>query len=113
MGQCAGYCRPEADPAEYRAAVEQAAMVLTGKTAELKKTLTVSWKKAENAQKYMVYRKRTDGSWKRIKTVTGCTYTDLNTAFRKRYRYKIKAYREFGGVKSESVFSEIKSTILC
>ena len=78
-------------------------------TNPLKKKLTVSWKKAENAQKYMVYRKRTDGSWKRIKTVTGCTYTDLNTAFRKRYRYKIKAYREFGGVKSESVFSEIKT----
>ena len=40
MGQCAGYCRPEADPAEYRAGIEQAAMVLTGKTAELRRALT-------------------------------------------------------------------------
>ena len=40
MGQCAGYCRPEADPAEYRAGMEQAAMVLSGKTAELRRTLT-------------------------------------------------------------------------
>ena len=36
MGLCAGYCRPEADPAAYRAAVEQAAMVLAGKSGELR-----------------------------------------------------------------------------
>ncbi len=40
MGQCAGYCRAEADPAEYRAGMEQAAMVLSGKTAELRRRLT-------------------------------------------------------------------------
>ena len=40
MGLCAGYCRPEADPEEYRAAAEQAAMVLSGKTAELTQKLT-------------------------------------------------------------------------
>ena len=40
MGLCAGYCRPEADPAGYRAGMEQAAMVLSGKTAELKRKLT-------------------------------------------------------------------------
>ena len=58
MGLCAGYCRPEADPADYRAAVEQAAMVLSGKTAELKKTLTEEMERAaeelrfENAASY-------------------------------------------------------------
>lgn len=40
MGLCAGWCRTESDPAEYRAAVEQAAMVLSGKTAELTAELT-------------------------------------------------------------------------
>ena len=40
MGQCVGYCRPEADAAEYRAGIEQAVMVLSGKTAELKRKLT-------------------------------------------------------------------------
>ena len=46
MGLCAGYCRPEADPAEYRAAVEQAAMVLSGKTAELTAELTKEMEQA-------------------------------------------------------------------
>ncbi len=40
MGLCAGYCRPEATQAEYRAGVDQAAMVLSGKTAELRQKLT-------------------------------------------------------------------------
>ena len=40
MGLCAGYCRAEADPAEYRAGMEQAVMVLSGKTAELRQRLT-------------------------------------------------------------------------
>ena len=46
MGQCAGYCRPEADPAEYRAGIEQAEMVLSGKTAELRRTLTEEMERA-------------------------------------------------------------------
>ena len=46
MGLCAGYCRPEADPAEYRAGIDQAAMVLSGKTAELRKTLTAEMEQA-------------------------------------------------------------------
>ena len=46
MGQCAGYCRPEADPAEYRAGIEQAEMVLSGKTAELRRALTEEMEQA-------------------------------------------------------------------
>ncbi len=40
MGLCAGYCRSEADAADYRMATERAVMVLSGKTAELKRMLT-------------------------------------------------------------------------
>ena len=40
MGLCAGWCRPEADPEEYRRSIEQAALVLSGKSAELKAELT-------------------------------------------------------------------------
>ena len=46
MGLCAGYCRPEADAADYRAAIEQAAMVLSGKTGELRATLTAEMEQA-------------------------------------------------------------------
>ena len=46
MGLCAGYCRPEADPAEYRAGIDQAAMVLSGKTAELRRKLTEEMEQA-------------------------------------------------------------------
>jgi excinuclease ABC subunit C len=46
MGLCAGYCRPEADPAAYRAAIEQAAMVLAGKSGELRAQLTAEMEQA-------------------------------------------------------------------
>ncbi len=46
MGLCAGYCRTEADPAEYRAGIEQAAMVLSGRTAELNRRLTEQMEQA-------------------------------------------------------------------
>ena len=46
MGLCAGYCRPEADPAEYRRGVEQAAMVLSGKSAELAERLRAEMEQA-------------------------------------------------------------------
>ena len=46
MGLCAGYCRPEASETEYRAGIEQAAMVLSGKTAELTRRLTEEMEQA-------------------------------------------------------------------
>ena len=58
MGLCAGYCRSEADPADYRRSIEQAALVLSGKTAELKAELTEKMEQAaeelrfEQAAKY-------------------------------------------------------------
>lgn len=35
LGACPGYCRKEADPQEYRTAVEQAVMILEGRSREL------------------------------------------------------------------------------
>lgn len=58
MGLCAGWCRAEADPAEYRRGIEQAALVLSGKTAELKAELSEKMEEAaeglrfEQAAKY-------------------------------------------------------------
>ncbi|MBR1660375.1 MAG: excinuclease ABC subunit UvrC [Oscillospiraceae bacterium] len=39
MGLCAGWCRSEAEPEEYRRSMEQAALVLSGRTAELRAEL--------------------------------------------------------------------------
>ncbi|MBQ9412267.1 MAG: excinuclease ABC subunit UvrC [Oscillospiraceae bacterium] len=39
MGLCLGYCRAEADPAEYRRGIDQAVLVLSGKSEELKGAL--------------------------------------------------------------------------
>ena len=52
MGLCAGYCRPEADPAEYRAGIEQAVMLLSGKATELKQTLTEEMEQAAEALRF-------------------------------------------------------------
>ena len=46
LGLCAGYCRPEADAAEYRRAIDQAVMVLSGRTAELRAELTAQMERA-------------------------------------------------------------------
>ena len=46
MGLCSGYCREEADASEYRRAIEQAVMVLSGKTGELKAELTAQMEQA-------------------------------------------------------------------
>jgi len=46
MGLCSGFCRPETDAAEYQRAIHQAVMVLSGKTAELKKDLTAQMEQA-------------------------------------------------------------------
>lgn len=46
MGLCAGYCRPETDAAEYRHSMEQAAMVLSGKSGELKAALKAQMEQA-------------------------------------------------------------------
>ena len=46
MGLCSGYCRPEANPEEYRRSIDHAVLVLSGKTAELKHELTEKMEQA-------------------------------------------------------------------
>ena len=75
----------------------------------LKKYLSVSWDRAQNAQKYEVYRKTGSGNWKLIRTTSERSFTDKTTAFKKKYRYKIKAYRVFSDTRSESAFSDVKA----
>ncbi|MBQ2633498.1 MAG: excinuclease ABC subunit UvrC [Oscillospiraceae bacterium] len=46
LGACAGWCRSEADPAAYKKSVDQAVLVLSGRTAELKAELTAQMERA-------------------------------------------------------------------
>ena len=54
MGLCAGYCRPEADPSEYRRSIDHAVMVLTGKTTELQAELTKQMEAAAEELRFEV-----------------------------------------------------------
>lgn len=71
-----------------------------------KKSLLITWKKSTGATKYIVYRKKGNGSFVKANTVTGLSYTDkkanVNGAT---YRYKIVAV---DGA-SKSVASGIKA----
>ena len=46
LGQCAGYCRPEVGEEDYRRSIDQAVMVLSGKTGELQSELTAQMEQA-------------------------------------------------------------------
>ena len=71
-----------------------------------KKSLLVTWKKSTGAAKYIVYRKKGNGSYVKVSTVTGLSYTDKKaTSKGVKYRYKIIAV---DGA-SKSVASAIKS----
>ena len=52
MGLCAGWCRPEADAADYRRAIGQAAMILSGRNAELKASLTAQMEQAASSLRF-------------------------------------------------------------
>ncbi len=56
----------------------------------------ISWNKVTGADKYTVYRKTGDGSYKAIKTVTGTSYTDTTAKSGTKYRYNVKAKNEAG-----------------
>lgn len=52
MGVCAGYCLPDTPPEGYAAAIEQAQLILSGKSAELTKQLTEQMNQASEELKF-------------------------------------------------------------
>ncbi len=56
-----------------------------------KKKVKLTWTKAKNASYYEVYRKenKKGTSYKKIKEVSKCTYTDKKIKFNKTYNYKV------------------------
>ena len=87
-----------------RLAVPTKITVSNGKTGNV-----VKWGKVTGAQGYYVMRKTGNGSWKKIATVKGVTYTDKNVKSGVNYKYTIKAY--YG--KSVSAYNTTGLTIKC
>ena len=57
-----------------------------------KRYVKVSWQKVSGASKYTVYRAtKKNGTYKKIKTTTGSSYTDKSTKKKKTYYYKVVA----------------------
>ena len=52
MGVCAGYCLPDTPPEDYGAAMEQAQLILSGKSAELIKRLNEQMNRASDELKF-------------------------------------------------------------
>ncbi|MDE6659572.1 MAG: hypothetical protein K2K01_05615, partial [Eubacterium sp.] len=54
-------------------------------------TFKFSWGKITGADKYQIYVKNSDGSYKLFKTVTGTSYTSTYKTYNKQYTYKVRA----------------------
>ncbi|MDE5670401.1 MAG: leucine-rich repeat domain-containing protein [Eubacterium sp.] len=61
-------------------------------------TFKLSWNKVSGAEKYELYIKQADGSYKLMKTTTGTSFTTAVAAYGKQYSYKMKAVK--GSTKS-------------
>ncbi|MDE6110296.1 MAG: hypothetical protein K2F65_00115, partial [Eubacterium sp.] len=58
----------------------------------------MSWNKISGAEKYEIYLKQNDGSYKVMKTTTGTSFTTGTAIYGKQYSYKIRAVK--GNTKS-------------
>lgn len=70
-------------------------------TASINKSgsITLKWGSVNKAKGYIVYRKLEDsGSWKKLKALSKCTYTDQSEALKKasKVSYKVYAYSKSG-----------------
>lgn len=74
--------------------------------------ITVKWKKVTSASGYVVYRKTSGGTWKKLATVKGAkkiSYTDKTAKRGKKYEYRIRVYKSVDGVKMYSAYSKSQS----
>lgn len=72
------------------------------------KSLKVTWKAVDGAEKYQVYRSKTgkSGSFALKKTTTGTTYTNTGITCGKTYYYKVRAVNS----KGKGAFSTVRSS---
>ena len=77
------------------------------------KQVKVSWKKVKGVSGYVVYRstKKSSG-YKKVKTIkkaSTTSYTNKNLKSKKKYYYKVRAYKTVNGKKVYSSYSSVKS----
>ena len=75
-------------------------------------SLKVKWKKVSGADGYVIYQKKSDGKYEKIKTITSgktTSYTKKSLSSATKYTYKIKAYDKVGSKKVYSEYSSAKS----
>lgn len=73
------------------------------------KQATISWKKISGASGYEIYRStKSKSGFKKIKTITKTSYTNTKLTSKKRYYYKVRAYRTVNGTKIYSSYSTTK-----
>lgn len=62
------------------------------------------WKKSDEAQGYVVYRKCDNSPWERIADITDNSYVDKKVEAGHSYTYTVVPYRMNNGVKSYGKF---------
>ena len=74
-------------------------------------SLNIKWKKVENIKKYQVYRAdKASGTYKKIATVSGESYSDAKIKQNKTYYYKVKPAAD-GAAQSAKKSGKIKTTV--
>ena len=61
----------------------------------------VAWKERPGAAKYRIFRKKENGEWKQIKTVSTLNYLDESVVFGKNYTYGVRAMTSGGAFLTE------------
>lgn len=79
--------------------------------------IRLKWKKTTGAEKYIIYRKAGNGSWKKYKSVkaaNGCSFTDTKVTNGSKYAYKIRAYADgvYGAYSSIHTIYQVKQPAL-
>ena len=75
-------------------------------------SLKIKWKKVSGADGYVIYQKKSDGKYSKVKTITSgktTSYTKKSLSSATKYTYKIKAYDKKGSKKVYSDYSSTKS----
>ena len=73
--------------------------------------IKVSWKATKNTTKYIVYRKKADTKWKKVKTTTSTTFTDKDFKSGTKYYYTVRAIKVTDG--REYISGYKKSGVSC
>ena len=84
------------------------AVAVIGQTSGIK----VSWPAVAGASKYEVYRATSkNGSYSKVKTTSGKSYTNTSITKDRFYYYKVRAYRTVNGSKKYSSYSAVQAGV--